>query len=286
MLHPDLYLAFATIAETSSFTAAAEKLGLRQSTISQQIKRLEDAIKRPLFARDTHSVTLTSDGEALLDYARGILDLNRRVERHFSDIDIRGRLRVGISEDFAASRLPQVLRDFVADHSGIDLELTVDISGPLYERLDSGALDVVFAKRLRGERRGQIAWSDELVWAARPDIGIDAAAPVPLVVFGAPSVTRTQAIEALEKAGRSWLVSCTSGSLFGLQAAAFAGLGVMPFARSLLPEGLAPLSARAGLPPLGRVEFVAIAARRHDRAATALVERLVASADQLRRSRA
>jgi len=281
MVHPDLLLTFATIAETSSFTAAAERLGLQQSTISQQVKRLEAGIKRPLFARDTHSVTLTSDGEALLDYARAILDLNVRVERHFSGSELRGRLRVGVSEDFAASLFPHVLREFMTTHRQIDLELTVDISGHLYEHLDGGRLDVIFAKRKRGDQRGEVAWTENLVWAARPDFDVDPVRPIPLIVFGAPSVTRAYAIEALEKAGRAWLVACTSGSLSGLRAAALAGLGVMPFVESLLPQGLSPLSEAHIMPQLGCVEFVAIGPGCHNRAAMALIQTLLANTSRL-----
>ncbi|MFW9777186.1 LysR family transcriptional regulator, partial [Brucella melitensis] len=52
-MHPDLLLAFVTVAETGSFTAAARALGTRQSTVSQQIKRLEASLGRSLFSRDT-----------------------------------------------------------------------------------------------------------------------------------------------------------------------------------------------------------------------------------------
>lgn len=282
MLHPDLLLSFSTVADTASFTQAAERLGLRQSTVSQHIKRLETAVKLPLFARDTHSVTLTSDGAALLDYARGILDLNRRLARHFEGSDLRGRLRFGMSEDFATSRLPDVLGDFTAQHRHIDLELTIDVSGHLYERLDSGDLDVILAKRRRGDRRGQVAWTEQIVWAARPNLEIDPDKPLPLIVYSPPSISRGYAIDALESAGRAWRIACTSGSLSGLRAAAIAGLGVMPYAERLLPPGLAALPERY-LPKLGTVDFVAIGPGRHNKAATALVQTLLANSSRLRR---
>lgn len=285
VLHPDLLLSFSTVAETASFTLAAERLGLRQSTVSQHVKRLEASVKRPLFARDTHSVALTSDGAAMLDHARGILDLNRRLERHVAGSELRGRLRFGVSEDFATSRLPDVLGEFTAHHRHIDLELTIDVSGHLYERLDGGDLDVIFAKRRRGDRRGEVAWTEQIVWAGRPNLEIDSGKPLPLIVYPPPSISRAYAIDALEAAGRAWRIACTSGSLSGLRAAALAGLGVMPYAERLLPSGLSTLPAR-DLPKLGTVDFVAIGPGRHNKAATALIRTLLANSSRLQSTHA
>src|ERR1700760_3628373 len=78
MLDPILLQTFLAIAQTRSFTRAAERLGLRQSTVSQHIRKLEDEAGRRLFVRDTHSVTTTADGEAMIEFARSILAANER----------------------------------------------------------------------------------------------------------------------------------------------------------------------------------------------------------------
>ena len=70
MLDPILLQTFLAIAQTRSFTRAAERLGLRQSTVSQHIRKLEDEAGRRLFIRDTHSVAMTADGEAMIEFAR------------------------------------------------------------------------------------------------------------------------------------------------------------------------------------------------------------------------
>jgi DNA-binding transcriptional LysR family regulator len=70
VLDPVLLQTFLAIAQTRSFTRAAEPLGLRQSTVSQHIRKLEDEAGRRLFVRDTHSVTMTADGEAMIEFAR------------------------------------------------------------------------------------------------------------------------------------------------------------------------------------------------------------------------
>src|SRR6266436_8577096 len=75
---PTLLTTFVTVAKANSFTEAGRRLGLRQSTVSQHVRRLEQAASRRLFVRDTHSVALTTDGEAMLGLARGILEANDR----------------------------------------------------------------------------------------------------------------------------------------------------------------------------------------------------------------
>src|SRR6201992_4062441 len=63
------------VAECGGFHRAAEQLNLAQSTVSQQIKRLELETRRPLFRRTTRSVAMTDDGEMLLGDARRLLQL-------------------------------------------------------------------------------------------------------------------------------------------------------------------------------------------------------------------
>src|ERR1700727_1037055 len=114
---PDLLVTFLAVAETGSFSEAARRRGLRQSTVSQQVRRLEAETRRRLFDRDTHNVSLTVDGQALTVLAGEILAAYSRAERYFSNAELRGRVRFGASEDFAlSSLLPQVLRAFSSRH--------------------------------------------------------------------------------------------------------------------------------------------------------------------------
>ena len=94
---------------------------------------------------------------------------------------------------------------------------------------------------------------------------IDPAQPLPLILYTPPSITRTAALETLERAGRPWRIVCSSGSLSGLRAAALAGLGITVQARGLMPEGLMEMPAAYRLPDLGDVEFVVLGAARQQR---------------------
>jgi DNA-binding transcriptional LysR family regulator len=286
MYDPSHLRSFLAVAQTLSFTRAAHRLGVRQSTVSQHVRRLEDATGRPLFARDTHSVELTEDGEAMLGFARRILEVHEQATSFFSGERPRGRLRFGASEDFVLTRLPEILEGFRYDHPEVDLELTVGLSGTLHERLGAGKLDLVLAKRRPHDPRGQLVRQDRLVWIGAERLRLDPDRPAPLIVYPPPGITRALALEALERQGRPWRIACTSGSLNGLIAAARAGLGVMPHSRGLIPPGLVRVPERAGLPELGRVDFVLLHGRRPGPArgaAQALAAAVLAGGERLRR---
>ncbi|BCL26494.1 LysR substrate-binding domain-containing protein [Streptomyces aurantiacus] len=288
MYDPSQLRTFLAVAQTLSFTRAARRLGLRQSTVSQHVRRLENTAGRQLFTRDTHSVELTEDGEAMLGFARRILEAHEQAAAFFTGTRLRGRLRFGASEDFVLTRLTEILEGFRHDHPEVDLELTVELSGTLHERLAEGKLDLVLAKRRPEDPRGELVWHDHLVWIGAERLRLDPDRPVPLIVFPPPGITRALALEALERQGRSWRVACTSGSLNGLIAAARAGLGVMAHSRSLIPPGLVRVPDRAGLPELGEVEFVLIHGRRHTAArgaADALAASILSAGDRLHRAR-
>lgn len=282
-LDPVLLRSFVAAAQTLNFTEAAHRLGLRQSTVSQHIQRLEAACGRRLFRRDTHSVRLTTDGEAMVGFARSILDTGERARRFFEGSQLRGRLRFGASEDVVGSGLPEVLREFVRSHPLVDLELTIGLSGRLHQALDGGEVDLAIVKRRPGETHGRLVWRDRLVWVGGPDAAPDPAAPLPLILLAPPSITRIQALEALERERRAWRIVCTSSSQSGLRAAALAGLGIAPYTQGLIPPGLVELRGN-GLPVLDEVEFVLLGnlANRSSPAA-ALAGAILDNGDRLRR---
>ncbi|WP_336109993.1 LysR substrate-binding domain-containing protein [Streptomyces sp. PTD9-10] len=286
MYEPTQLRTFLAVAQTLSFTQAARRLGLRQSTVSQHVRRLEEATGRQLFSRDTHSVDLTEDGEAMLGFARRLLEVHEQAAAFFTGTRVRGRLRFGASEDFVLTRLPEILEGFRHDHPEVDLELTVELSGTLHEQLAAGKLDLVLAKRRPQDPRGELVWRDDLVWIGSEHVRLEPDRPLPLIVYPPPGITRARALEALEEQGRDWRIACTSGSLNGLIAAARAGLGVMAHSRRLIPPGLFRVPERSGLPQLGKVDFVLVHGRRRgaaDAAANALAAAVLAGGDRLHR---
>ncbi|MGF0540127.1 LysR family transcriptional regulator [Agrobacterium sp. ES01] len=262
---------FVILHTTGSFTETGARLGIGQSTVTQHIQRLEKSLDRKLVFRDTHRVKLTAEGEALLGYARAMLDLDGKIAARFGEGRLRGQLRLGVSEDVVASRLTSILEDFIRQHPLVDLELTVALSASLYQMQETGDLDLVLAKRHLGETHGRLLYREPLVWLARdPDFILSRSDVLPLIAFPPPSITRRVAQEALDRGNVPWRIVCTCGSLSGLTAAARAGMGVLVQPRSMAPSGLREITGER-LPVLEDVEFVLVPRRGAD---AALVEAL------------
>jgi DNA-binding transcriptional LysR family regulator len=290
VLDPVPLRTFVTVARALSFSRAAEQLGLGQSTVSQHVRRLERTVGRQLLARDTHGVELTGDGQAMVGLAQEILDSHERALGYFAGGELRGRLRFGAGEDFALTRLAEVLRDFQRTHPRVDLELSIDLSAIMHRQLAHRRLDLVLAKRLPadpqggGSGGGELVWRDRLRWVGADATQLVPGQPVPLVVYPPPSLTRTRALSILDDHGVPHRIACTSSSLSGIRAAVLAGLGVTVHASTLLPPGMRPLPA-PGLPDPGEVEFVLTAARDPmPPVAAALAAAIQANAHRLRQS--
>jgi len=258
---PELLRTFLSVAQLLSFTKAAAALGVRQSTVSQHVRRLEDAVGRPLFVRDTRTVTLTADGEALTGFAREILASHQKALDHFTGTPIAGRLRFGVTDDLALTTLPRILRSFRQLYPRVDLELTVLQNESLFKRFESGHLDVAFVKRAAGlprPQRGRLVRRDPLSWVAAEGVRVEPDATVPLVVYQAPSLSRSLAVQALQDAGRPSRITCTVKGVNGVLAAVRAGLGIAPMARTLTPGDLVEMPASARLPKLPHLDLVLV----------------------------
>src|SRR5256885_16533222 len=121
MLDFELLRAFVAVVDCGGFHRAAERLNLTQSTISQQIKRLELETKRPLFRRTTRTVALTDDGEMLLGDARRLLQLEEAARRRLTSPPLSGTGRLGAVEEVAGGSLPPALGRVASSHPNLKL---------------------------------------------------------------------------------------------------------------------------------------------------------------------
>lgn len=139
--------AFVAIAETGSFTAAAERVSLTQSTVSQQIKALEEDLGEALFVRGGRGVRLTDAGEHLLPRARLILDSLDEIATAFKAAGrpSRGRLRVGAASMATAYLFAPLYERFIATHPNIQLLIrSTATTEETLRQVVSGEIDVGF----------------------------------------------------------------------------------------------------------------------------------------------
>jgi DNA-binding transcriptional LysR family regulator len=262
MLDIDLLRSFVSVVDAGGFTRAGERVHRTQSTVSQQIRRLEDALGRELLHRNGKQAPPTVEGERLLSYARRILALAEEARDVVARPSGEGVVRLGLPEDFAAYRLAELLSRFARSRPGLRLDVRCGLSVRLARDLERGELDLALFKRDAGEggRAAAIAtWPERLYWVASRHT-LDADGSVPLAVFEQGCLYRNRAIHALEAAERAWHIAYTSPNLPGIQAAVSAGLGV-----SILPDVaiLADhrvLGRRDGFPPIPNTELALVAA--------------------------
>src|SRR6202453_1481683 len=270
MLDFELLRAFVAVADHGGFHRAAERLNLTQSTISQQIKRLELETTRPLFRRTTRSVALTDDGEMLLGDARRLLKLEETARQRLAAPRLSGTVRLGVVEEVAGGSLPSALGRFAALHPDVKLEVQIGVGAELIEQFNAGRLDVVFAKRPPGTSKGRLLWREPLVWAAADTFDLIPGAALPPALYRERSVSREAALAALQDSELTWEIVYTSPSLTGVRAAALAGLAITPLPASAVIAGLRVVDAEAGLPRLPDLEFAIYEKARPDKATEAL----------------
>lgn len=259
MFDPTHLRTFLAVASTLSFTGAAAQLGISQPTVSQHVRRLEQSAGRLLLSRDTRTVTLTDNGQAMAGFARTILAAHDEAVSYFTGSAMQGRLRFGAADDLAISQLPRILRDFRQMHPRLNLELTVTQTATLQRRLAANQLDLVFIKEPPGETEGLVVRRDRLVWIGMRGTQLEPDEPIPLITYATQSLSRATAVRVLSDAGRSWRVTCKTRQVNGVLAAVRAGIGIAVFPSSLIPTDIEALPASLGLPELGDIDITLVA---------------------------
>jgi DNA-binding transcriptional LysR family regulator len=250
---------FVTAVRTGSITRAATALGHTQPALSQQLRKLESAVGRPLLYRSTSGVTPTRAGEELLPYAERILSLSAQALTETGRV-LTGHCRVGLLEDLVASQLPQALADLARLHPGATLEVLTLSKAAMREAYDAGRVQLVLDQM--PDVPGPARWTVRrpLVWAIGQ--GVDVAAdPLPVVLFSDPCPFRTAVLETLQRADRHWRLAFESNSLVGVLAAVRAGLGVA----ALMPPNLEPVMACHDADALPTLPDVELGLARHPR---------------------
>jgi DNA-binding transcriptional LysR family regulator len=250
---------FVTAVRMGSITRAAAVLGQTQPALSQQLRKLESTIGRPLLYRSASGVSPTRAGEELLPYAERILLLSAQALTETGRL-LTGHCGVGLLEDLAASRLSQALADLARLHPGATLEVLILSNAAMREAYDAGRVQLVLDQVT--DVPGPPRWTVRrpLVWAIGQGVDVTAD-PLPVVLFSDPCAFRTAVLETLQRAGRRWRIAFESNSLVGVLAAARAGLGVA----ALMPPNVEPAMVRNDAGALPTLPDVELGLARHPR---------------------
>jgi DNA-binding transcriptional LysR family regulator len=288
---------FVAVAEERSFTHAAERVGVAQPSLSQQMKALESDLGTVLVRRVRGDISLTASGETLLPVARRMLadaETARRQIRELAQLG-RGRVRLGATPSLCTRLLPPTLGAYRQAYPGVEIQVHENGSRDLQRSLAEGALDFALVIDARLDDDPVLATmpllAEDLVVISSPGrpsptrrarMNITELRGVPLVMFRPGYDLRETTVAACHAAGFEPTFAIEGGEMDAVLEFVDAGLGVAVVPSTVVDDRFRATPFRA--PGLSRRVLLA---RRRDleppRAAQVLIEMLV---DYLRNSAA
>ena len=238
-----------SVVDLAGVTKAANKLNLTQSTVSMQLKRLEETLGRPLVVRDGRVMRATSQGEQLVSYARKLLAMNDEIVDRLTNSDSAGELRFGIPHDIVEPHIPGLLKKFVHRYPKVSVSLSVDNTRMLLQEFNAGRFDIILTTELETGIGGTLLLERDLVWTGAIDGRAWQQDPLPLA-FTETCMFRKPAIDALDKAGIIWTDAVDTGKNYdsGFIACA-ADLGVRADIEGFRAPGMEPVIDTTGRMP-------------------------------------
>jgi DNA-binding transcriptional LysR family regulator len=231
MFDPRLLRAFTAIVDAGSFTLAAERLHMTQSTISQQLARLEEAVGLMLVDRVARPVEPTAAGERLMGYANRILALQQEAKSALGDPAGMVAIRIGVPEDIVSAAMASVFSDFARRHREIQFDVTAGLSRDLAGRYRAGELDIVIVKEAKAGPDCRATFPETMAWFESARAQAEWPNPLPLVAFPPGGLYREAMFERIERERLRWYIAFSGSSLHNVLVAVEAGLGL-----SLLPR--------------------------------------------------
>lgn len=251
--------ALVTIAEVGGVTRAAGLLNLTQSAVSMQIKRLEESLGTELFSRAQRRLSLTPEGEQLVQYSRRMLDLNDEALARLTDSAYEGEIRVGVPHDIVYPQFPRILKEMALDFPRVRINLVACYTATLKEEFGQGRFDAIMTTELQPSERGERIASRKLQWVGAP--GGQAWMQRPLrLAFVERCFFRQFAQNALTEAGVPWELAVGGQSEQIETAIAAADLAVTVRMDGAISELLQPIGGANTLPDLGELSICLYAA--------------------------
>nr|WP_234891545.1 LysR family transcriptional regulator [Sinorhizobium meliloti] len=242
---------FLTLADTQSFSEAAERLNITQSTVSHKIARLETLLGKQLFERTTRSCMLTSDGRELVEHATRVIRSIEEMEQSFKPDLLTGTLVVGVPDDhYLFVPLTEALKNFMLEKPRVGVEIRGGLSSDLMRDLRQRNIDLAVIRDVPAMQDSDVLRTEKLVWITAPNWVPPNDGVVPLALVRGPCAYRGAALAALEQNGMPWKCIVTCTSLQGVFAVVRAGLAVAVVTEGDIGSGVQSAPAGGFLPPL------------------------------------
>lgn len=251
----ELLQTFVTVIEAGGFIRAAEQLYKTQSTVSQQIRKLETELGIELFASEGRRRVLTPQGEQFLRYAKRWLALQDEAVFAVARTGQASEIRLGVSHSLSEGILPELLARFSRTYPQVSMVVTADYAPELVRAYERGEYDLVLTLE-RQPSAGQILGTAAMVWIGKQGSGWPDSPPIRLAGYQGACEFRQAATDALDQAGIPWQIVYSANSLTALMAAVRAGLAVTVRARYAVTDGLAILTPPPDMPALPSVHIV------------------------------
>lgn len=241
---------FIHVAESGSMTATAIQLHMTQGAVSQQIKRLEEALGCAVLERGKRGIHLTTEGRRLLDKATQMVALNDEIWTDMCMPKMHGKVRLGVPYDLVGTHLPRALQDYARSYPDVDVSLVSGSSTELQEALVKGKLDLALVEEPLGSTEGEYLATERLVWVAQRGGNAYAKRPLPICLVSETCVFRPAIFAALERSNIEWRIVFDNASIEATSLTVRSDLAVTAWLASTVPADLDILDAASGLPAL------------------------------------
>ncbi|MGY6129733.1 LysR family transcriptional regulator (plasmid) [Paraburkholderia strydomiana] len=257
---------FVAVAESGSVSAGAERVFLSQSSVSEQLKKLEERAGQPLFVRSKQGVSATPAGSRLLEHARRIIAMSEAAFEDLQGRSLDGELRIAITDYYRPHDIARILKTFSEQHPRLKLHVTVLPSAVIDSSAgDDASFDIGLSLRLvtgntrassgRSSAQSTVVRREKLLWASASDASPRPVAPYQLVLLPSSCQLQRFVVKLLDENKVSYVVSHSASGVAGLQLALKAGLGISCLNESSIGAGVVACPPGIGLPALPAVEF-------------------------------
>ncbi|MDM0113880.1 LysR substrate-binding domain-containing protein [Variovorax sp. J22R133] len=275
---------FLAVIDAGSLTAAAPRVFLSQSAVSEQMRKLEERAGQALLARSKLGVVPTGAGTRLQAHAQRLVALADEALRDIRGDALQGELRLAVTDYFRPQELTKLLSRLGQSYPQTRLNVSILKSSEIEAAYARGDFDVGLSMRVVGSvqkdsasAQAPVLRRESLAWMGASGLRVTRGEPLRLLVLPDNCSLRQFTEQLLQKRRVPYSVAHVASGVAGLQSALAAGLGVACLNESAMGEGVTPLVPPHGLPALPRVAFHFLPARRGETDFVSRARELLAS---------